>query len=331
MNFNILVTNKCNLSCKYCYEKTKNEFDLSVDMADKIIYFIKCEIHENNPDKLKIVFHGGEPTLNFDIIKYIISSLEDIKLLKIYEMTSNGFLINTDIIKYIYEKKINLSISLDGREFDNDLNRVDKNGKGTYKSVIKNIESLIKMNVNIRCRMTVTKSNILNLVENISELINKGIKNFAIALDFYEDKWNQNDYNSLLFSIKKLKENYKNSDINISIIDESYSLSEKSDCLGGISSFTLDSNGDIYPCLFALNSKKFKLGNLDENTLVEIRKKGRILCKERYSIKSFCDECKAKKICDGNRCKILSYIVKGSYEFPIESLCITTRAIIDSM
>lgn len=61
MNFNILVTNKCNLNCKYCYEKTKNEFDLSVDMSDKIIYFIKCEIHENNPDKLKIVFHGGEP------------------------------------------------------------------------------------------------------------------------------------------------------------------------------------------------------------------------------------------------------------------------------
>ncbi len=332
MNFNIIVTNRCNLKCKYCYEKIKNSVDLKADLVDKIILFIKNEVYKYNPKRIKIIFHGGEPTLNFDIIKYTIKSLEeDVELPKVYEMTSNGFLINNEIKNYIYKNKINLSISIDGKKSDNDLNRVDKNGQGTYLQVINNVVSMLDMNINIRCRMTVTKSNILNLSNNINDLIEKGLNNFAIALDFFEDKWSQDDYYGLLSSLRELKTKYKNSKIRISLIDDLNTLAEKSDCMGGISSFTFDANGDVYPCLFAINNKKFLLGNLNKDKYVYIINKGKDLCRERYSTQSFCNKCNAEKICDGNRCKILSYIVKGDYALPVESLCITTRAIIESM
>lgn len=332
MNFNIIVTNRCNLKCKYCYEKVKNSRDLSTDLVDKIILFIKSEVYKYNPKKIKIIFHGGEPTLNFDIIKYVIKSLEDnVTLPKIYEMTSNGFLIDDETKNYIYKNDINLSISIDGKKNDNDVNRVDKNGQGTYLQVINNIISMINMNINIRCRMTVTKSNILNLTDNINGLVEKGIVNFAIALDFFEDKWNQDEYNELLLSLRELKTRYKSSNITISLIDDLNTLSEKSDCLGGVSSFTFDANGDVYPCLFAINHERFLLGNLNKDTYTHIRNKGKTLCQERHLTQSFCNKCTAEKICDGNRCKILSYIVKGDYSLPVESLCITTRAIIESM
>lgn len=105
MNFNILVTNKCNLNCKYCYEKTKKMNELNFDLANKIIKFIETEIEIYNSKKVKILFHGGEPTLNFEIIKYLIENIEEkIKIKKYYEMTSNGFLISEEMKKYIYEK-----------------------------------------------------------------------------------------------------------------------------------------------------------------------------------------------------------------------------------
>ena len=72
MLFNIWVTQDCNLSCKYCYEKEKSKKNMSLQTADTVIEFIlKYQTDKTN----QVNFHGGEPLLNWDVIEYIIRQI----------------------------------------------------------------------------------------------------------------------------------------------------------------------------------------------------------------------------------------------------------------
>jgi len=72
----IFVTMECNFRCSYCYEGIDKEtWSMNIDIADKVIAFILTNSDFDKADEIEIAFHGGEPLLNFDIIKYIILKL----------------------------------------------------------------------------------------------------------------------------------------------------------------------------------------------------------------------------------------------------------------
>lgn len=80
VNFNVWVTNYCNLNCEYCYEREKGEIFLEGDAVKDTINFIESYIFKNNVDKCEIHFHGGEPTLNCKCIRDIITVLNEKKM-----------------------------------------------------------------------------------------------------------------------------------------------------------------------------------------------------------------------------------------------------------
>lgn len=146
------VTNDCNLRCKYCiysdhYTSTSsysNQY-MSKETAKKAIdYFcslIEPQIVANPFKKFSIGFYGGETLMNMDVIKYVINYIKELKYddLMNYSTTTNGILLNEDIIKFFCENNVNLLISLDGNKKENDRLRVNINGDGTYDNVVKNI------------------------------------------------------------------------------------------------------------------------------------------------------------------------------------------------
>lgn len=144
------LTDKCNLRCKYCgygdlysgYDARTNK-DLHWKMAMKFIdYFIN--IWSNFPSNsvkkpIAIGFYGGEPLLNINLIKEIVSYLEtnapkDISFS--YHMTTNALLLNR-YIEYFIEKKFVISISMDGNEINHSY-RVTKNNQNSFQVVFKN-------------------------------------------------------------------------------------------------------------------------------------------------------------------------------------------------
>ena len=70
MNITLWVATGCNLSCKYCYETNKVSSLMTEDTVDNTFVFIKNEMAQQNDTHLSIQFHGGEPLLNMEIIKY---------------------------------------------------------------------------------------------------------------------------------------------------------------------------------------------------------------------------------------------------------------------
>ena len=151
----IEVTDGCNLSCKYCgygelygnYDKRENKNNTFTNVKSLIDYLNKYWQSDNNFSYNKVCyigFYGGEPLMNFPLIKETIEYLNTLqtknKLRFEYNMTTNAMLLDK-YMDYIAQNHFHLLISLDGDEF-NDSYRVTKNGKASFPMVVRNIHLL---------------------------------------------------------------------------------------------------------------------------------------------------------------------------------------------
>ena len=179
----LMISQDCNLRCTYCYG-TNGEYSHKGLMDYKtaksaVDYFVKYA----KGDKLNICFFGGEPLLNFSLIKEIIKYANEVgsKLNKTFtfSMTTNATLIDQMIEEFIIQNKIALTISIDGDRTIQNSNRYYANKKGSYDEVIKNTERLRKSN-HVTARATITPQN-LNILYNVDHLIDVGFNRVAWA------------------------------------------------------------------------------------------------------------------------------------------------------
>lgn len=148
------VTRDCNLSCKYCcngemynpYTNNFTEKDLSFHkaklMIDLLANYRKSKNYSNLKRSIVLSFYGGEPLLRFDliceIIKYAETKFENIE----YYMTTNGVLLLKHI-KYLIDKKFNLTVSLDGNKSNNGY-RLLNSGKESFSYIYNNLKQIKK-------------------------------------------------------------------------------------------------------------------------------------------------------------------------------------------
>ena len=144
MHYHIVLTEKCNLQCRYCYEKSMDEFDngleekFEFDFGEPCVSKVEVEKLKSFMEKDKdavIIFYGGEPLLQIDKIKTIMDEI-DVP----FRMQTNGILLHLLPAKYL-NRISKILISLDGDSERTNFNR----GKDTYEKVMKNIK-LIKKN-----------------------------------------------------------------------------------------------------------------------------------------------------------------------------------------
>jgi uncharacterized protein len=150
-NLILQVTQACNLRCKYCaysgnyLNRPHSELSMNEEIAKKAIdFYIK---HGSEMPRLAFGFYGGEPFLNFDLIKklvpYIKQRIRGKKYL--FHITTNGTIMNDEIIQFITENDVSLMVSLDGPKEIHDSNRCFGSGKGSFDVVMKNIEKIKKV------------------------------------------------------------------------------------------------------------------------------------------------------------------------------------------
>lgn len=146
------VTEDCNLRCKYCYlsevydysrnrTSSRMNFETAKTAIDNFMARIRKVCRFNPAKQAAITFYGGEPLLNFELIKKVISYVEeeysdlDLK----FNLTTNGVLLTEEKADYLVSKNFILSVSLDGCKINNDRNRVFPDGTGSFEIVYKNI------------------------------------------------------------------------------------------------------------------------------------------------------------------------------------------------
>ncbi|MCR2043147.1 radical SAM protein [Anaerosalibacter massiliensis] len=324
MKFTIFVTSKCNLRCRYCYEGTeKSNIDMTTEISDKVIEFIKYKLKEDSEKKpLNIIFHGGEPLINFELIKYISGSiLQKIKDREvIFSMTTNGTIMTEEIIEYVKEYIDSLSISIDGTLKSHDMNRKFANGEGSYKTVIYNARKLLSGGIDLRARMTFNSQNVRELYEGVKIMADLGFRYIVPAIDYYDELWDEAKVEVLreqVNRVSEIKNKYPNT--HISLVERDMICKKKGDCFGGVNGYSIDPKGNLYPCAFCVGNDEFILGNiystekLDDN-LPKLYEISQIKNQD-------CLGCSAYEYCDGVRCKFLNKVITGEYNVPPPILC----------
>lgn len=320
MNFSIFFTNQCNMNCTYCYEKNKRKQSISWDTIDKIVDFI-VERHNNNlEEQVSVVTHGGEPLLEFDKIKFFIDKLNS-KIDNVrYFITTNATLMSDDKIDFITKNYSDISISIDGTPQIHDMNRIFANGQGTYSVIEKNINKILSKDNKVKARMTVTPDTVSGLFDSIKHLVDLGFRTIIPAIDNFNDDWTEDDMANL-FEQGKLITDYVKSyseSLCIGLIDDALSKLENSPCSGGTSTFSIDTDGKIYPCIISVGMPEFIIGNvymgLDENKVKEIMDWDKVEISD-------CIGCSRYNYCNTTRCRIVNKIMCGELHTPSPVVC----------
>ena len=262
----LIVTEKCNLDCKYCYENHKTSRTMPFEVAKQIIEKNCFEV--NDFDELLIEFFGGEPFLNFKLIKQVVSYLETQKLAKPYLLfaTTNGTLIHGEIKQWLIEHpQFICGLSIDGTRQMHNINR-----SNSYDSI--DIDFFKNQYPEQGIKMTVSQDTLPNLCEGVLFLQEKGFKvacNLAFGIDWSDVK----NRTVLERQLMKLIDYYLLHpnlepcsilalDIKDIGVDDSQ-IKHRKWCGTGTHMFTFAPYGQAYPCQFfapqSIGEKKSKL------------------------------------------------------------------------
>jgi len=170
MECTLYLAEGCNLQCRYCYEgnQKKNRM-MDKETVEHTLEYITQNVSGN--EKIHLFLLGGEPLLNkpafFHVMDTIQNRYSNIREKFSIEITTNGTLLDEDIMKIVKDEKIDLSISIDGKKETNEMNRVSLDGKENFPVILKNINKMIMLKIPFNIRMTVSNNNVKKLYENV--------------------------------------------------------------------------------------------------------------------------------------------------------------------
>ena len=307
------IAHDCNLACKYCfasqgdYGGVKREL-MSFDVAKRAVDFL---IKMSGPRQhCEIDFFGGEPLLNWDVVKQTVEYIESIqeKHNKIFKLTltTNGMLLTQDKIDYVNEHKMSLVLSLDGREsVHNAMRPVAGSGAESYKYIAKNLINAVKQRHGLEyyVRGTYTHKN-LDCREEDWPVLEKEYEKLADIylqrqLDGWGEKFNFFHFRMDLYRGPCMAKRLRG-------------------CGAGHEYMAVVPNGDIYPCHQFVGKDGYVLGNVyDGLQNTEIPKDFR---NTHVFSKPTCAECWAKFFCSGG-CHANNITLGGDLETPYEFGC----------
>lgn len=332
----LLVSQTCNMKCDYCFVDgsiNKNGDLMSLKVAkDSVDFLLKLSKNKN----LEIDFFGGEPLLNWEVVKETIlygmaESKKKNKNLR-FSLTTNGLLLTDDKIDFLNKNHVSLIISLDGPKKVNDKFRKLKNKDGTFNLIFPKIKNLIDKRSNgYYIRGTYTEKT-KSIYSNAKYLFEVGFKNVSLEPVII------NKENSLAInknSLKKIKKEYeklgeylynekkKGRDLNfyhfLINLNGGPCLSKMSfGCGAGVEYIAVDSAGNLFPCHFLVEFEEFKMGNIYDGIDENLKKYFMYI--NNLSNKPKCSRCWAKYLCGGG-CIAHSYLINSDPLIPPDEFC----------
>lgn len=168
----IIVTNACNFRCEYCIQEHEVKI-LTLDSEKKILAFLKKVTKKVN--KIKISWFGGEPLLQFEMIKRMMYEIQTYGIENSCEIvstiTTNGYLLSKTIVEDIKNMKISsLQITLDGDKKSHDARRYLIGKKGTYDVIKKNMICALEKGISVVLRINIDEKNADTAKEILEEI-----------------------------------------------------------------------------------------------------------------------------------------------------------------
>ena len=160
-NLVLSLTGQCNFACRYCYAAEHNKGMMSVETALAAVKMAASSLPEG--EKFIIQFSGGEPLLNFKVLHAVVSYVQENKVPAVLQIQTNGSLLSDQIAKYLFQNKVAIGVSLDGKPKVNDKLRLTKDGKGATEQILHGLEVLKRNNIACGITCVVTADNVNEL------------------------------------------------------------------------------------------------------------------------------------------------------------------------
>lgn len=333
------IAHDCNLACRYCFadegEYKGDKGMMSFEVGKQALDFLIA--NSGSRKNLEVDFFGGEPLMNFDVVKQLVRyGREQEKIHNKnfrFTLTTNGVLLNDDIMDFVNAEMANVVLSVDGRKKIHDLMRPTRNGKGSYDVIMPKFEKLAKSRdqKNYYVRGTFTHNN-LDFAEDVLHLADLGFEQISVepvvAQDDQQYAIREEDipkifeeYDKLAKALLEREKNGKKVNFFHFMIDLSGGpcvAKRLSGCGSGTEYLAVTPWGDLYPCHQFVGQDEFLMGNVfDGVKKTDIRDEFK-LC--NVYAKPKCQECFARFYCSGG-CAANSYNFTGAIDSTYDVGC----------
>lgn len=312
------VAHTCNLACEYCFAKqgTYHGKDamMTLEVGKKAIDFL-IE-HSGARKNLEVDFFGGEPLVNWRVVKEVVKYARSIekehnKNFR-FTLTTNGVLINDEVIDFANKEMHNVVLSLDGRKETNDRFRVNIKGEGSYNTIVPKFQKLVAQRGDkdyyIRGTFTHHNTDFTNDLFHMADLGFTELSMEPVVADASSPSALTEEDLPILFEqyeilakemLKREKEGKPFSFYNYTINLETSPCIYKriTGCGSGTEYMSVTPTGELYPCHQFVNDKEMCLGNVFDGITREDIRDTFGSC-NIYS-RDDCQDCWAKLYCAG--------------------------------
>ena len=317
------VTSKCNLACTYCYEygedkiveaSTKPRF-MTEETARQSVDFLFAE--SGDLPRVNLTFFGGETLLNFKVLKTALAYARERGAAtgKRVEtsLTTNATLLREEVIDWIVENDVGVTVSIDGDRGAQDTHRVFSNGMGTYDTILPNIQMLIAKHRRrpVGARVTLTKQNldVVGIYRHLFEEIGFYEVGFAPVTTSWKRDYAIQDagFFEMLGNFRTLAAEYLAhalagkrhgfSNVRDTLEEIHKGMSKAYPCGAGLGLMGVATDGDVALCHRFAGSDSHKLGSVTAGVSHAVQDD--YLARHHVANKTDCATCWARPLCAG--------------------------------
>ena len=337
------VAHTCNLNCSYCFasqgkyhgERAVMSFEVGKRALDFLV--------ENSGSRknLEVDFFGGEPLMNFQVVKDLVAYARSIEKEKgknfRFTLTTNGVQIDQDVIDFVNRECSNVVLSLDGRKEVHDRFRVDYAGNGSWEKIVPKFQELVKARggKDYYMRGTFTHAN-PDFLKDIQQMLDLGFTELSmepvVCANGDPSELTQEDLPIVLEQYEKLAQLMLERDKEgrpftfyhymIDLTGGPCIYKRISGCGSGTEYMAVTPWGDLYPCHQFVGEEAFKLGNIWEG--VTNREAQQQFADCNVYAHPECRDCWARLYCSGG-CAANAYHATGSVTGVYEYGCTLFR------
>ena len=324
------IAHTCNLNCSYCFasqgkyhgERAVMSFEVGKRALDFLI--------ENSGTRhnLEVDFFGGEPLMNFDVVKELVAYARSIEKEKgknfRFTLTTNGMLIDDDVIDFANRECSNVVLSLDGRKEIHDRFRVDYAGNGSFDKIVPKFQKLVEARggKNYYMRGTFTHAN-PDFLKDIQTMLDLGFTELSMEpvvcapgdpaeltkedMEIVKDQYEK--LAALMLERHREGRPFTFYHYMIDLKGGPCIYKRISGCGSGTEYMAVTPWGDLYPCHQFVGDESFKLGNIYDGVTNTARQCEFANC--NVYARPECRDCWARLYCSGG-CAANAYHSTGS-------------------
>lgn len=337
------IAHDCNLRCNYCFA-SQGDFKgsrslMSLDVGKKALEYLVA--NSGNRRNLEVDFFGGEPLMNFDVVKELVKYGRELetKYNKNFRftITTNGVLLDEDKMDFINENMSNVVLSLDGRKEVNDRMRRTVSDEGSYDIIVPKFLDMVEKREDKEyfVRGTFTNYNtdfskdILSFYDlgfksvSVEPVVTSPEEDYAIREEHIEEILDEYErFSKEYIDIKKRDKDFNFFHFMIDLNQGPCIIKRAVGCGAGSEYMAVTPEGDLYPCHQFVGEEKFKLGNVFDGivntSIMDKFKRANVYNKKE------CKDCWARFYCSGG-CHANAYNSNGDIMKPYEIGCIMER------